>query len=1049
MTNAGEQALVIDESIDFTGVIAHSYPVCSVSQPSCTIACVVGGVSSFALIDSGSSVSILNSGLVHTLPDVVCVPQPDIALFAVNRLPLSITGAIQSTVCVAGCTFTDHLFLVSPDVGPQVILGKDFMEKSQALLDFSGGQFVLRFPDSGTHAGVVYDEARVALLESVEIPPYYCSYVTCECTQRVGETTVIIQSNDSFAERFPLLEVGEVVIASADTESSFLLPVFNRGGDPIKLFKNTHIGRASSCTVDCTDASDTPSFVSTVSDNDSVPCTWDSHLNDLLALHDDLSSDNAEILSELLSEFKDVFWWDGESLGRCSIYPHCIDTGTAVPIKQASRRLPYYRRAALKLILNNLLEAGIIRESCSPWASPIVLVSKKDGSTRLCVDYRQLNKVTKPDAFPLPRIDDTIDSLHGCTLFTTLDLASGYWQISLDEHDSCKSAFTCPLGLYEFTVLPMGVSNGPATFQRVMERVLRDVLLSSSSPLCRVFFDDILVASSSLSDHVDMLRQVFERLRKAGLKLKLPKCRFLKQNTEFLGFSVSGHGVATCADKVAKVRDWPTPSCVKEVQQFLGLAGYYRRFIKGFSKIAAPLHGLTHADSSFLWTPACAAAFRSLKSRLIAAPVLAYPDFSEQGGTFILDTDASKVGIGAVLSQVQEGVERVIAFGSQVLTKAQRNYSTYDRELLAVVTFASLYRCYLLGNTFTLRTDHQALRSLFSSKEPTGRRARWIEYLAEFQYDIVHRPGRIHTNADALSRLPCVSSPLDQVADAVDVSAEDSSPPLEDITQSDPSPPAMVSAASSNVTFSEPVSFVSTDELHSAQASDPVLSIVLSWYDQGTGSFVRPPEDELSGSPAEVRRYAGDVSLLRFSNDVLFYSQPHEDTDLLLLAVPQELRKLAVQSVHCLPGGHQGQDKTLAKCRQRFHWYGMSEFVRTFVRCCAVCEQSSRRVGPGIAPLGSMQTGFCFERVGIDLVGPLSTSATGYRYMLVCIDYFSRWVEAYPLSDIRADTVTRAFVDGWVSRFGAPVSVSFRPRVPIRGGCILWYVSIVRYSQDS
>ena len=771
MTDAEEQApvTVVESGVTSNGFLC---PVSFSSETSCSIQCVVGTVPVSALIDSGSAVSIINASLVQTL-SVDITQQSDLSLFAVNHAPLSITGAVTCSVSVAGHSFSAHSFYVSPDIAPSVILGKDFLEKSRAILDFSGGTFSLKFEGGSTGARPV-QEARVSLAESVVIPGHHCCYVSCECLSGVWGTDILVHSCDNFLTRFPLLEVGDVVLSELQTGSPFVLPVINRGTDSVKLFVNTNIAVASSCTVTSDGSLDVPCCgVDTVK---SSSVSWESQLEDIFALHDHLSSDDRDMLMSLLTEFSDVFWWEGENLGYCSVFPHTIDTGTSPPIKQAARRLPYYRRVILKSLLDDLLAKGIIRESCSAWASPIVLVSKKDGSTRLCVDYRKMNAVTKPDAFPLPRIDDTIDSLHGCSLFTTLDLASGYWQIALDEQDSCKSAFSCPLGLYEFTVLPMGVCNGPATFQRVMEQVLRDVLLSSSSPVCRVFFDDIVVASSSVSDHLAMLRRVFTKLREANLKLKLPKCKFLRSETEFLGFKVSGDGVATCQEKIAKVRDWPTPRNVTEVQQFLGLAGYYRRFVKGFSHIVAPLYGLTKKGTSFVWTPACTAAFRYLKSRLTSAPILAYPDFSEDAGTFILDTDASQVGMGGVLSQVQGGQERVIAFSSKILTKSQRNYSTYDRELLSVITFVQHFRCYLLGQCFVLRTDHKAIQSLTSSKEPSGRRARWLEQLAEFQYTVVHRPGKSHSNADALSRFPSEVPVCDSSCELVCPLSEEDNP---------------------------------------------------------------------------------------------------------------------------------------------------------------------------------------------------------------------------------------------------------------------------------
>ena len=334
-------------------------------------------------------------------------------------------------------------------------------------------------------------------------------------------------------------------------------------------------------------------------------------------------------------------------------------------------------------------------------------------------------------------------------MFSTLDLATGYWQLAMSPEDQSKTAFTTPLGLYEFTVMPIGCCNGPATFQRVMERVLSGLLGTSTGPVTRVFFDDIAVASGSTSSSVSQLAVVFDRLRSANLKLKLRKCVFLRPQAKFLGVDVSGEGIHTSPSKTTAVADWPQPKDAANVRSFLGLATYYRRFVPRFAHIAAPVHALTAKGAKFHWSPACQAAFRRLKDRLTTAPVLDYPDFSPSAEPFVLDIDASACGMGAVLSQRQKDGDRVIAYGSKLFSKAQRNYSVTKQELLAVVFFTNHFRHYLLGVQFTIRTDNQALKSL---AEPTARKARWLETLVENTFTIVQRPGRQHSNADALSR---------------------------------------------------------------------------------------------------------------------------------------------------------------------------------------------------------------------------------------------------------------------------------------------------------
>ena len=338
----------------------------------------------------------------------------------------------------------------------------------------------------------------------------------------------------------------------------------------------------------------------------------------------ELCSGERDVFYHLLLTYADVLASSVSDLGRTDRLRHHIETGNSPPVRQSVRRIAPCRREEVKKLLNQMLEQEIIEPSSSPWASPVVLVQKKDGSTRFCIDYRKLNRVTRKDAYPLPRIDMTLDTLHGSKWFTTLDLLSGYWQVEMEAADKEKTAFCTTEGLFQFRVMPFGLSNALASFQRLMDLVLTGLQWSQ----CLVYLDNIIVLGRSFQEHIQNLESVFQRLRESGLKLKPSKCSFFQKKVHYLGHVISRDGVATDPGKTAKVTTWPVPTSRREAQQFLGFASYYRRFIKDFAHLARPLHRLTEKTAPFKWNDECQSSFDRLRECLCSAPVLAYPDFA-------------------------------------------------------------------------------------------------------------------------------------------------------------------------------------------------------------------------------------------------------------------------------------------------------------------------------------------------------------------------------------------------------------------------------------
>ncbi|XP_075697048.1 uncharacterized protein LOC142662718 [Rhinoderma darwinii] len=433
--------------------------------------------------------------------------------------------------------------------------------------------------------------------------------------------------------------------------------------------------------------------------------------------------------------------------GRTTLTSHHVETQGQRPIQQAPYRVPEAVRDMIKSELADMKQLGIIRPSQSPWASPVVLVPKKDGTTRFCVDYRRLNDATKSDAYPMPRIDDLLDRLASARFVTTLDLSKGYWQIPLTENARERSAFITPFGLFEFLGMPFGMKNAPATFQRLVDR-----LLEQCQDFACAYLDDIAIFSTSWEEHLKHLGIVLDHILAAGLTIRPDKCQLGMAEVQYLGHRVGGGTLRPEPAKVEAISNWPTPQTKKQVLAFLGTASYYRKFVSHFSALAKPLNDLTRKNMPRMvkWAPACEEAFTALKTALTTAPVLAAPDYKRR---FLVQTDASTYGIGAVLSQIDAaGHEHPVAFISRKLLDREVAYATIEKECLAIVWALKKLQPYLYGRDFTIVTDHNPLTWLNRVSGDNGRLLRWSLSLQPYSFSIQYKRGSQHQNADGLSR---------------------------------------------------------------------------------------------------------------------------------------------------------------------------------------------------------------------------------------------------------------------------------------------------------
>ncbi|KAA0040547.1 pol protein [Cucumis melo var. makuwa] len=649
-----------------------------------------------------------------------------------------------------------------------------------------------------------------------------------------------------------------------------------------------------------------------------------------------------------------------------------LEPGTA-PISRAPYRMAPAELKELKVQLQELLDKGFIRPSVSPWGAPVLFVKKKDGSMRLCIDYRELNKVTVKNRYPLPRIDDLFDQLQGATVFSKIDLRSGYHQLRIRDGDIPKTAFRSRYGHYEFVVMSFGLTNAPAVFMDLMNRVFKDFLDS----FVIVFIDDILIYSKTEAEHEEHLHQVLETLRANNLYAKFSKCEFWLRKVTFLGHVVSSEGVSVDPAKIEAVTNWPRPSTVSEIQSFLGLAGYYRRFVEDFSRIASPLTQLTRKGTPFVWSPACESSFQELKQKLVTAPVLTVPDGS---GNFVIYSDASKKGLGCVL--MQQG--KVVAYASRQLKIYEQNYPTHDLELVAVVFALKIWRHYLYGEKIQIYTDHKSLKYFFTQKELNMRQRRWLELVKDYDCEILYHPGKANVVADALSRKVAHSAVL----------ITKQTPLLRDFER------AEIAVSVGEVTSQlAQLSVQPTlrQKIIAAQLNDPYLVEKRRMVETGQG-------EDFSISSDDGLMFEGRLCV-------------PEDS-----AVRTELLTEAHSSPFTM---HPGSTKMYQDLRSVYWWRGMKREVADFVSRCLVCQQVK---APRQCPTGLLQplsvSGWKWESVSMDFITGLPKTLKGYTVIWVVVDRLTKSAHFVPeKSTYTANKWGQLYMTEIVRLHGVPVSI--------------------------
>lgn len=903
------------------------------------------------LLDSGAHVSVLSQNLMEQLVDLPQDNRPQRPVKAFGGRQLNLEGPVSLDLVICGICLRHPFYYVAGDV--PAIAGYDLMVAAHLVLDPKSRAVWSHHPDvTQVQEGPSITFSGEPVSSSVPTFPHGTTPMS-QATHPVPEFSA---SN------------GIVSMEQSDPSIHFdpTAPPFIHGLD---------------------NGPDT-------SADDSVP----DHLN--LLYETTVSNTKLTVgvdkqFRQLLNKHSETFAKSNYDLGQCTILEHDIDTGEAPPIKQSPRRPPLSSGNAEEQIIQDMLNAGVIQPSTSSWASPVCLVKKHDGTFRFCIDYRRVNAVTKRDAFPTPDVSDALDSLRGSQWFATIDLLNGYWQLKNTPRARERSAFCTKAGLFEFLRMPFGLSGAPATFCRVMTRVMSDLLWK----ICISYIDDLIIFARSRQELLERLDIVLTRLRQFGLKVKPSKCVLFRTEVNFLGHLVNSNGVQPLPDKVEAIQNWPTPRCIRDVRSFYGLLSYYRKFIQNFATVAEPLTRMTKKNVKFLWSLEADKSFRALKNALLQAPILAYP-YPDR--PCLVDTDCSEVAYGAALSQLVDGVERPVAFFSRVLNSAQANYCATKRELLAVVAALQHFRHYLLNVKVILRTDHHSLKWIKSFKRPEGLLARWLETLSEFDLTIEHRPGRIHCNADSLSRRTCK-----QCWGRLPETAE-----FDELERAD----ECTSPLGMHALHVQPE--LSDETVAELQDQDVVLRQVKSWLE----SSYSPTVDDLRECPPQVRKLWSMRQQLQLTDDHQVLTRT--DNSVTQIVIPEVLQRRLFEAAHSGPlAAHLGHDRTLAQLKRSYYWPGMSSDIRLWIHACEVCARARGPPSRYQGPLHKVIAAAPMDLVAIDILCGLPVASDGSTCILVAQDYFSKWTEAYSLKNEEASTCMEVLYNQFFSRFGFPAQL--------------------------
>ena len=898
-------------------------------------------------------------------------------LKGVTGKALRILGMVDLKISVGGGKICDRMVPVVPDhyLSSELLLGCDILGQApltwhhrDQLLIWGGEQYPIHFiqPRSGVERITLVPMPsqninQLRVRQNYDLPPYQTKFFPIKTKENPGTTIIVHPDKNLKAVPFPF-------ISTVNEQGEIYFPNENFSKKATKISTGTLLGTYELGTVEEDQIKATfPIKNELLPPVDPILVEGSREdklkylLNTLNWKH--LSPQNQDKLHELMMKYPDLFILGPSEIGTIKLPPAKINIADPNPVRAPRYRYPPAAQETIHKMLDEMEQKGIIEPSTAAWLSPIVLVKKGDGSTRMCLDYRAVNTHLAADIYPLPRLEELVEMAAGHKYYATLDLKEAYYQVTLHEDSRDVTTFSDGISLHRFRKLPFGLSCSPAIFSRQIAQILAPLVKQG---WVKNYLDDVILWASNFEELMTRLETLFRTLSESGVKLNAEKCYIGHPEVKFLGHIVSEEGCKPDPANVEAVVKMQCPKKVKEVRRFLGMCGFYRKHIQNFAKIATPLTNLTRTGVVFKWTDECQKSFDSLKEKLVQAPVLVRANLDKE---FIVTTDASNTHVGGVLSQVQDdGTNAAIGYFSRKLKSAETRYSATDKEALGVVLTCRHFQHYLWNRRFTVLTDHQPLVSVFKKKTKSPRMNRWILEIREYNFEIKYVKGKYNYVADHLSR-----------------------------------PVAMISEINNDGHLGR-----SREEIRNLQMGEERWRELIEFLE--------------GGSIPKTKSYPrGTLSQFTMYKSLLYFTSILKDgTIQFRLVIPRCLRGEALRFAH-EQVGHQGQKKTLCKAESYFYWCSLISDLIDYCKRCPLCQQIKGSSGLQQQWKELPAVDRPLERLGLDLTD-MTAGIQGFRYCLTAIDSYSRYTVFYPLKTKKAEEVVNC-LKTYVASFGTPKAV--------------------------